>query len=321
MISNTAPCGARRWRPCRIDPAGRCPIRPTWSSSAVAMPASRPLPSWPAGASASRCSRPGPSAGVPPPATAGSSIPATSGVLGSSSSGTARRPAGRCTTIRSPPTRTSSGSSPTRRSTATSAKSATWSSPMLPSHVRELEQLRESLAGRGVQSMFVHREKLRDEIGSDVYHAGLVDPGRRPGPSRTAVRRAGRGGRSGRCRPARGRPGADRPPAGRRPVHGGDGAWRDPCPRRVRRHERLYRRRGARPAAPDHPDRQLHHRHRAPARRPGRRALADADGPSSTRRTSCTTGTCRPTSGWSSAAGPACSRRASTRRPASSTTG
>jgi len=44
-------------------------------------------------------------------------------------------------------------------------------------HVRELEQLRASLAERGVPSMVVPREKLHDEIGSDVYHAGLVIPG------------------------------------------------------------------------------------------------------------------------------------------------
>jgi glycine/D-amino acid oxidase-like deaminating enzyme len=45
------------------------------------------------------------------------------------------------------------------------------------SHVRDLVQLRESLAGRGVASTLVPREKLHDEIGSDVYHAGLVIPG------------------------------------------------------------------------------------------------------------------------------------------------
>jgi len=45
------------------------------------------------------------------------------------------------------------------------------------SHVRDLQQLRESLAGRGVPSMFIPREKLHDEIGSNAYHAGLVIPG------------------------------------------------------------------------------------------------------------------------------------------------
>jgi glycine/D-amino acid oxidase-like deaminating enzyme len=45
------------------------------------------------------------------------------------------------------------------------------------SHVRDIAQLRESLAGRGVASTLVPREKLHDEIGSDAYHAGLVIPG------------------------------------------------------------------------------------------------------------------------------------------------
>ena len=45
------------------------------------------------------------------------------------------------------------------------------------SHVRDLVQMRDSLAGRGVDSTFVPREKLHGEIGSDAYHAGLVIPG------------------------------------------------------------------------------------------------------------------------------------------------
>ena len=45
------------------------------------------------------------------------------------------------------------------------------------SHVRDLVQLRESLAARGVASTLVPREALHDEIGSDLYHAGLVIPG------------------------------------------------------------------------------------------------------------------------------------------------
>ncbi|MFL5674807.1 MAG: NAD(P)/FAD-dependent oxidoreductase [Chloroflexota bacterium] len=45
------------------------------------------------------------------------------------------------------------------------------------SHVRDLAQLRDSLAGRGVPSILVPREKLHDEIGTDVYHAGLLIPG------------------------------------------------------------------------------------------------------------------------------------------------
>ncbi len=45
------------------------------------------------------------------------------------------------------------------------------------SHVRDLVQLRESLAGRGVASTFIPREKIHDEIGSDIYHGALVIPG------------------------------------------------------------------------------------------------------------------------------------------------
>ena len=42
------------------------------------------------------------------------------------------------------------------------------------SHVRDLVQLRDSLAGRGVASTFLPREKIREEIGSDIYHGGRV---------------------------------------------------------------------------------------------------------------------------------------------------
>jgi glycine/D-amino acid oxidase-like deaminating enzyme len=45
------------------------------------------------------------------------------------------------------------------------------------SHVRDLTQLRESLAARGVASTLIPREKIHDEIGSDIYHAALVVPG------------------------------------------------------------------------------------------------------------------------------------------------
>jgi glycine/D-amino acid oxidase-like deaminating enzyme len=45
-----------------------------------------------------------------------------------------------------------------------------------PAHVRDLHQERESLASAGVPSLFVPREKLHDEIGSDAYHGGLVVP-------------------------------------------------------------------------------------------------------------------------------------------------
>jgi glycine/D-amino acid oxidase-like deaminating enzyme len=45
------------------------------------------------------------------------------------------------------------------------------------SHVRELEEMHESLAMFGVDSTLVAREDLAAEIGSDVYHGGIVVPG------------------------------------------------------------------------------------------------------------------------------------------------
>jgi glycine/D-amino acid oxidase-like deaminating enzyme len=45
------------------------------------------------------------------------------------------------------------------------------------SHVRDLHQERESLASVGVPSLFVPRERIREEIGTDAYHGALVVPG------------------------------------------------------------------------------------------------------------------------------------------------
>jgi glycine/D-amino acid oxidase-like deaminating enzyme len=45
------------------------------------------------------------------------------------------------------------------------------------SHVRGLVQLQESMADQGVASTFVPGPRVRDEIGSDAYHAALVIPG------------------------------------------------------------------------------------------------------------------------------------------------
>ncbi len=44
------------------------------------------------------------------------------------------------------------------------------------SHVRFLEQERDSLAGVGVASLLVPRERIREEIGSDAYYGALVVP-------------------------------------------------------------------------------------------------------------------------------------------------
>jgi glycine/D-amino acid oxidase-like deaminating enzyme len=46
-----------------------------------------------------------------------------------------------------------------------------------PSHVADLHEAIESLAIVGVEASFVPRERLREEIGSDVYFGGLVYPG------------------------------------------------------------------------------------------------------------------------------------------------
>ena len=138
----------------------------------------------------------------------------------------------------------------------------------------------------------VPRDELRDEIGTDAYHGGLVVEAGGGAPPGEVLRGSRVARRARRRRPPRGRPGPVDPAPGGRPLRRRDRARRDPRPRRPRRHERLHGRRRPRAAAPDHPDRQLHHRHRAAARGPRARALADAAGCSSTRRTSCTTGTC-----------------------------
>ena len=72
---------------------------------------------------------------------------------------------------------------------------------------------------------------------------GARRPGQRPAPPGPLLRRAGRGGRPGRRRPPRGRPGPHDPAPGGRPVRRRDRARRDPRPRRLRRHQRLHRRR------------------------------------------------------------------------------
>ena len=75
-------------------------------------------------------------------------------------------------------------------------------------------------------------------------------------------------------------------------------------------------------AAPaDHPDRQLHHRQRAAPRGRWHGSSRRRAARSSTPRTSCTTGTSRPTGGWSSAGGPASCRPRSTGPRRSSTAG
>ena len=162
------------------------------------------------------------------------------------SSATARRPAGRSTARRSSRMRSSSGSSPTRPSTATSARSgiSSWPTPRRTSP--SSRHARDSLASVGVTATVVPRDA--DPRGD--RHGRLL---RRRWSSRAAAcsirdgtSRARRGRRPGRRGPPRGRPGDDDPAAGRRPVRRRDRARCDPGARRLRRDQRLHRRRRAR---------------------------------------------------------------------------
>ena len=66
-----------------------------------------------------------------------------------------------------------------------------------PSHVAELEEARDSLLTVGVAAEVVPRDRIREEIGSDAYFAGLVVPDSgllHPG---RLLRGPGRGGRPG----------------------------------------------------------------------------------------------------------------------------
>src|SRR3990172_6222003 len=67
-----------------------------------------------------------------------------------------------------------------------------------PSHVRELEHARESLASMGVGAAIVPRERLTDEIGSNAYYGALAVPnsGLLP-PGRYFAGLGGAGGRGG----------------------------------------------------------------------------------------------------------------------------
>ena len=249
------------------------------------------------GAPRSRCSRRTRSAGARPPATAASSTPATSGARprSSSSYGAGDRQGA---LPGDPRRRTSwsSGSSPTRPSTATSASR--------PSRAR-LRRRRtsgsragaQSLASVGVTADLIPRERIREEIGSDAYYGALAVPDSglvHPGP---LFRRAGGGRGSRRRGPPRGRPGDGDPPAGRRAVRRRDRPRRDPRARRLRRHERLHGRRRAVAAAPDHRRSRATSSRASRSPRTWRGSSRRTAARSSTRRTTCTTGTSRPTAG------------------------
>ena len=127
-------------------------------------------------ASRSRCSRPRRSAGARRRGTAASSTRGTSGGRASWSGVMARR---RGRALR----RHAGGFETVKRLIADEAIDCDFREngyvelAYAASHVRDLAQMRESLAGRGVASTLVPREKLREEIGTDAYHGGLVVPG------------------------------------------------------------------------------------------------------------------------------------------------
>ena len=159
------------------------------------------------------------------------------------------------------------------------------------------DQERESLAAVGVPSLIVPRERLREEIGTDAYHgalvvpdSGLLHPGRYFAGLAEAADRAGADLHEGvRCAAVR------RQADGRFVVETERGAIlaRDVFVATNGYTDGV----GAIAAPTDHPDRELHHRQRAAARGPRPRALAEGPRRSSTRRTSSTTGTSRPTAG------------------------
>ena len=105
---------------------------------------------------------------------------------------------------------------------------------------------RQPRLGRGRSPTVVPRERIREEIGSDVYYgglvvpsSGLVHPGRYFAGLAAAADRAGADLHEGvRATAIR--------QAGRRPVRRRDRARRDPGPGRVRGHERLHGRDRAR---------------------------------------------------------------------------
>ena len=75
-----------------------------------------------------------------------------------------------------------------RRSTASSARSATSSSRMPRATSPELEHARDSLALRSAsESTLVPRERIREEIGTDAYYGGLRRRRQRAAPSRAST--------------------------------------------------------------------------------------------------------------------------------------
>ena len=184
------------------------------------------------------------------------------------------------------------------------------------SHVRLLEEEHESLTGVGVASQLIPRERVREEIGSEVYHgalivpsSGLLHPGRYFAGLAAAADRAGADLHEGvRARTIR------RQADGRYVVETARGAilardvlvatngYTDGVAPSLRR--RIIPIGSYIIASEPLPEDLV-------------RELSPRVGRSSTRRTSCTTGTSRPTAGWSSVAGPGSGRRRSIGWPGS----
>ncbi len=166
-----------------------------------------------------------------------------------------------------------------------------------PSHVAELAHARDGLASVGVTATVIDRDALHEEIGTDAYYgglavegSGLLHPGRYFAGLAAAADRAGADLHEGVRATAVRRQGD-----GRFVVE--TAARRHPRSRRLRGDQRLHRWRRADAPPPGDPDRQLHHRERAAAARIWPTSCRRRAARSSTRRTSSTTGTSRPTAG------------------------
>ena len=223
--TSAARSGRRRCRRCRTGRAGPCPTRRTSSSSAAATPGSTRPASWPA--------RRRPSRSLEAHTLGWGASTRNGGIVhrrlqvgpdARSSSATARRPAARSTARRS------TSYALVKRLIADESIDCDFREvgylelAYAPSHVGELEQrAREPRRGRRRGRRSSRATRIREEIGSDAYHGGLVVPGQRPRPPGPLLRGARGGRRPGRRRPPRGRPRARR--SGARPTAG---SWSRP---------------------------------------------------------------------------------------------
>ena len=292
--------GARRCRPCPIGRGRDLPDSRTSSSSVAATPGStRP------GSSRARRRGHAPRGadarlGRRRRATAGSSTRATSGARGSS--------------IKRYGEETRTGPLPARRSTATRLVKRLIADEVDRLRVPRVRLPRARLGARA-------RRRSRAAAGETLAAFGVdgdVRPARaapRGDRDRRLPRRPGRA-RAAACSTrasyfaglaaAADRAGADLhegvratadPPPGRRPLRRRDRTRRDPGARRLRRHERLHRRRRARRCAAGSSRSGATSSRPSRSPRSWRASSRRRAGRSSTRRTSCSTGTSRRTAG------------------------